>query len=173
MTVSYSEPVTNIIGDYTNFVISGDDAPRAFTHMDGNGTDTIVLTFNGAAVPAGSTGTMDINNPPESVLDLVGNEMIPLVATVVHDGQEVHHSSAGGNGVVLTPSITVLRPNGGESYSAGASVGIDWSSADGAFVGYRVSYSADNGNNWTVIAASVPNMATTWTVPTASTGRML
>jgi Bacterial Ig-like domain len=85
----------------------------------------------------------------------------------------LHANSAGGGGgsVVTPPSVNLNIPNGGETYAAGAQIGISWSAANGAYVAFRVSYSSDNGNTWNVLTSTVSgsNSDYTWTVPTDST----
>jgi hypothetical protein len=79
-----------------------------------------------------------------------------------------NNSNGGAPVTVIPPSLALSNPMGGETYAAGAQIGVDWTSANGAFVEYRVSYSPDNGNTWTVLG-TVANTSYTWTVPTAST----
>jgi len=57
---------------------------------------------------------------------------------------------------ILRPAITVVRPNGGETYYAGkyAPIHWDWS---GDFSAAKLEYSTDGGSSWTVIAPSVTN----------------
>src|SRR5690606_28491193 len=60
--------------------------------------------------------------------------------------------------------ITLLMPNGGEKFCAGAEVNIAWlrNTADPV----DLYYSADNGNTYTSIAAGQPGTgAYTWQVP--------
>jgi len=85
-------------------------------------------------------------------------------ATVLTGG-----SPAGAGGIVIAPpSVSLDIPNGGAAYAAGQQIGISWSSANGAFVSYRVSYSPDNGNTWNVLN-TVSSASYTWTVPATST----
>ena len=78
----------------------------------------------------------------------------------------------GGGGSAPVFSVRLNVPRGGETFAAGQQVGISWSQVAGAFASYRVSYSADNGKTWTVLAAAVaPPYA--WTVPAASTTKGL
>ena len=78
----------------------------------------------------------------------------------------------GGAPIAVPASVTLSIPNGGGSYASGTQLGIGWSSGNGAFVSYRVSYSSDNGNAWSVLT-TVPNTSYTWTIPTASTAQGL
>ncbi len=63
------------------------------------------------------------------------------------------------------PSVTVLAPNGGESWTAGTSATITWSSS--AFTGtLDLELSADGGATWTTLVASTPDDGTEFvTVP--------
>ncbi len=72
---------------------------------------------------------------------------------------------------VPTPSLTVNIPTGGVSYNAGSVLGIDWSSQDGAFAKYSVSYSSDDGATWVGVADGVTTTSYDWTVGGASTAK--
>ncbi len=98
------------------------------------------------------------------------------VYTVTPSGNScaTRSTRGGGGGVTYAPpsaSVALSLPVGGETLNAGQQMGITWSSANGAFTNFKVSYSADNGNNWTVLADSVTGSGTsfTWIVPSAST----
>ncbi len=81
-------------------------------------------------------------------------------------------SGIGGGSTYVEPAVVILSlPNGGETFTTGQQVGITWSSANGAFIKFKVSYSADNGNTWIVLNDALTSSATsyTWTVPSAST----
>jgi hypothetical protein len=75
----------------------------------------------------------------------------------------------GASGVVSSPSIAVNTPAGGASYAPGAVLGIGWTPADGSFVNYKVSYSADNGATWSSIDDNAISTALSWTVPDVAT----
>jgi endonuclease/exonuclease/phosphatase family metal-dependent hydrolase len=69
-----------------------------------------------------------------------------------------------------TPTVTVTAPNGGESWVAGSSHAITWTSANVANV--KLEYSLDGGTTYTTITSSTGAAAGTytWTLPaTAST----
>ncbi|WP_240356205.1 lamin tail domain-containing protein [Myxococcus eversor] len=68
-------------------------------------------------------------------------------------------------GQVVARGLKLTAPNGGESFGAGDTVGITWTSAGVSTV--RLQYSLDDGLTWTDIAASVPATPATytWTVP--------
>jgi hypothetical protein len=61
--------------------------------------------------------------------------------------------------------ITVDSPNGGESWKVGTSHPITWTTS-GTVDNVRISYTTDNGTNWTAVTSSTANDgAYTWTVP--------
>lgn len=70
--------------------------------------------------------------------------------------------------VVVTPDkITVIDPNGGDTWSVNVPQSIHWSST-GVSGNVRIEISTNNGGAWTPIAASVPNSGSyTWT-PTST-----
>jgi len=64
------------------------------------------------------------------------------------------------------PVITVTAPNGGESWYAGTSQNITWTSAYLSGPNVKIEYSTDNGSTWTTVVASTGNTGSyTWTVP--------
>jgi len=66
---------------------------------------------------------------------------------------------------VALPSITVLRPNGGERILQGSTYSIQWSSS-GSIAAVKVEVSLDGGASWTVIESSTANDGETlWNVP--------
>src|SRR5262249_10720552 len=73
---------------------------------------------------------------------------------------------SGGGGV--TPRVTVVSPNGGESLVGGSVQNVTWTSTNVANV--RLEYTLDNGANWSVIASDIAsNGSFAWTLPTTST----
>jgi hypothetical protein len=75
----------------------------------------------------------------------------------------------GGPAIVYTPAITIRTPASGAVYNAGLTVGFDWTPAYGAFTKYKISYSTDNGTNWTMLSDSTTSTNLSWVVPNAST----
>ena len=64
-----------------------------------------------------------------------------------------------------TPSITVTSPNGGETYAAGSSQNITWTTT-GTIADIAIGYSTDSGSSYTTLIASTPNDGThAWMVP--------
>ncbi|HEX2869111.1 MAG TPA: Ser-Thr-rich GPI-anchored membrane family protein [Ignavibacteriales bacterium] len=62
-------------------------------------------------------------------------------------------------------TLTLTSPSGSEYWQAGSQKSISWRSKNVA--GINISYSSDNGQTWTAIAAAVPTSqrSYTWTVP--------
>jgi len=76
----------------------------------------------------------------------------------------------GGGGSMPAAQITLRTPASGATYVGGAKVGIEWSAQNGAFVKYKISYSADNGTTWaTVVENLTGTPAYLWTVSAIST----
>ena len=65
----------------------------------------------------------------------------------------------------LPGDITVTSPNGGESWTAGSSQEIQWTS-DGGIDNVAIAYSQNNGITWEIIVQTTPNDGSfDWTVP--------
>jgi Leucine-rich repeat (LRR) protein len=64
-----------------------------------------------------------------------------------------------------SPSITVVSPNGGESWNIGSTQTILWSST-GTIENVKLEYSLDSGSNWFTISDSSANIGYHyWTIP--------
>src|SRR5262245_29159296 len=73
---------------------------------------------------------------------------------------------SGGGGT--TPRVTVVSPNGGESFPGGSVQNITWTSFNVANV--RLEYTLNGGASWTVIASDLASTGSfAWTLPTTST----
>jgi endonuclease/exonuclease/phosphatase family protein len=73
---------------------------------------------------------------------------------------------SGGGGT--TPRVTVVSPNGGESFPGGSVQNITWTSFNVANV--RLEYTLNGGASWTVIASDIASTGSfAWTLPTTST----
>lgn len=68
------------------------------------------------------------------------------------------------NRTAATPIVTVLAPNGGESYGAAQTVNIQWNATDADSTGLRSSvyYSPDNGASWLLLAAALRENSLLW-----------
>jgi hypothetical protein len=72
-----------------------------------------------------------------------------------------------------TATITVTSPNGGESWAAGSSHNITWTST-GSVGNVKIQYSTNNGNSWSNIISSTTNDGSySWTVPNVSSSQCL
>jgi len=66
---------------------------------------------------------------------------------------------------IILPSISVTSPNGGESWHAGSTHNITWSTS-GDVGPVKIEYSLDGGSNWNTIVGSTVNSGSyAWTVP--------
>ena len=76
-----------------------------------------------------------------------------------------------------SPTVAVVTPNGGESWTVGSLQTITWTASDNEGVtlnGIDIDYSANNGTSWTAVATGEANDGTfTWTVPNAPTATAL
>jgi hypothetical protein len=74
---------------------------------------------------------------------------------------------------VQTASITVVSPNGGENWTVGSTHNITWTST-GTVGNVKIRYSADDGSNWSTVAASTSNDGSySWTVPDTASARCI
>lgn len=73
----------------------------------------------------------------------------------------------------VLPAITVTSPNGGESWEAGSTHNITWTST-GIVGNVKIEYSTDNGNSWTGIVASTANNGSySWAVANTQSSNCL
>jgi hypothetical protein len=67
--------------------------------------------------------------------------------------------------IVVPKTLTLLSPNGGESWDGGSSQTITWTST-GTISAVQLEYSLDNGNSWTIIISNTANDGSEiWIVP--------
>jgi hypothetical protein len=135
---------------------SGSDKIVTLTHTNGYNKNRIVtITVGGCVASVGGAA-------------LHANAAVPnpwSFTTIASVG-------VGSGGSVVDPAIVAVTiPNGGESFNAGQMVGISWTAANGAYTKFKVSYSSDNGNAYSMLTDTVPGTSTsyTWTVPSTST----
>jgi hypothetical protein len=70
-------------------------------------------------------------------------------------------------------SLAISSPNGGESWKAGSSQEITWTTS-GSVGNIKIEYSADNGSSWNTIKTSTANDGSyNWTVPEVSSSNCL
>ncbi len=147
-----------------------------------NSTEAGTVTYDGGCASSATSSAVPGNNT--IAFDALAPGNYASCTIYVTNGQGVYSNTlpvssftvvvrhASGSGTAYAPppaSVSLSLPVGGETYSAGAQIGVSWSSANGAFVRYRVSYSADNGNTWTVLSDGIFTNSYTWTIPANST----
>lgn len=71
--------------------------------------------------------------------------------------------------------ITVVSPNGSESWEGGTAHNITWTNTgDTVYENVKIQYSADSGATWTTITASTPNTGSyAWTIPNTTAATYL
>ena len=78
----------------------------------------------------------------------------------------------------ITPSgndyITLLTPNGGQTYFVGNTYTILWQSSTATVGNVQIQYSIDNGASWSTVVASTANDASyEWTIPNSPSWQCL
>jgi|GEM_PF-1585750 len=89
---------------------------------------------------------------------------------VASDGSDTTQSSTWSFSTteLTAPSITVTAPNGGESWDAGTTQDITWTTTvgDGAITGVDLEYSTDGGSTYsTIVTGTADDGIYSWTVP--------
>jgi hypothetical protein len=156
------------VSPYKNFV---DDAARY-------SFPTAALSAAGISSTTGYTDMIDhhLNSNEAAATYVPGSAQVYRVDSYVasYDASTSDHYPVlsrytFGGGGTTTPAVRVTAPNGGESYAAGSSQTITWTST--AVSNVKLEYTLD-GTTWTQITASTLASAGSygWTVPsTAST----
>ncbi len=66
------------------------------------------------------------------------------------------------------PTLTLVTPNGGESWSIGSTKSISWTNT-GTIANVKLEYSINSGVNYSLITSSTPNTGSyLWTIPNVS-----
>jgi len=74
---------------------------------------------------------------------------------------------------INNPTLTLISPNGGESWEVGTSRSIQWVST-GSVGDVKIEYSTDNGSSWSIVSSSASNTGNySWTVPTVESTNCL
>jgi hypothetical protein len=180
-TTSYPQNTTlNLSGTGINLTILAGSVDGSLTVTATN--FTVAVSPGGSFTvryPGPNPGTL-ANNGGLLACNLVGgnNELtvtgsanVTVTPSATVCGAASHSSGGGSGGVISPPSIAVNTPAGGASYAPGAVLGIGWTPADGSFVKYKVSYTADNGATWLLIDDNATSTALSWTVPNIATAQ--
>jgi len=73
----------------------------------------------------------------------------------------------------ITPLITILSPNGGESWQSGSTYNITWTSS-GTVGNVKIQFSINSGSSWSTIVSSITNNGSySWTIPNISSNNCL
>jgi hypothetical protein len=92
-----------------------------------------------------------------------------MVCSLVNYRSSLYSSGGGGT----TPTIRVTSPNGGESWTAGTSRSITWSTT-GTVGNVKIQYSTNNGSSWSTVTSSTANDGKyTWSVPSVKSTKCL
>lgn len=141
------------------------------------------LYFNGTscATPyaAGVCALIRSKNPswtPAQVRDQLRSTARDVVSVESGAGWDRHSgygmvdaAAAVGAGAPVTPTITVTKPNGGESWVVATSQNITWNST-GTIANIKIEYSTNSGSSWSTIASSTGNTGSyAWTIPATPT----
>jgi len=142
--------------------------------LTGSSPQTVNYNASGTAVTAVPDTGYHFVNWSDSVstasrTDASVTNDITVTATFAIDVVSSGGGGGGGPAIIYTPSITIRTPGSGAFYNNGSTVGFDWMPVNGAFTKYKVSYSTDNGTNWTTITDAATSTNLSWIVPNAST----
>jgi hypothetical protein len=95
------------------------------------------------------------------------------IAAVSREFGELAWWRVGGGGGPSAAALTVNSPNGGESWQAGSTHDITWTST-GSVGAVKIEFSSDQGASWNTIANSTSNSGTySWQVPNISSNNCL
>ncbi|MEE4312162.1 MAG: hypothetical protein V2J62_09885, partial [candidate division KSB1 bacterium] len=163
-----------------NFTVS----PDVGRNNDGVTSQQVTLTFNSGGLAPGATdnnGTgsdLDWSSPKSMTAVVEYADGAQLSGAVVNVGDSddnnsdlwVFESDAPGPPAA---TLTMISPNGGESWDASSTRTVQWSS-DNFSGNVKLEVSIDNGSNYTTIVASTADDGShAWTLPEVSTGSAL
>lgn len=147
--------------DGTATAADGDYTPTSgtLTFAPGDTVEYVNVPINGDATPErNETVGLELANPSNAVI--VAGE---ATGTVDDDDD------------VTPPSVSVIAPNGGETFLAGDSVDLQWNATDDVAVNaVTLEISRDGGATYETIATGVPNTgAYAWTATEPGSSSML
>jgi hypothetical protein len=140
---------------------------QTITWSSSGGISNVILQFTTDGGEKWSTiaGTVDDGSYAWTVAETVSSQC--LIRVMSATGGSPSDVSDGFFAIVEPPppTLTMIAPNGGESWAAGSTQTIRWSST-GALASVGLEFSASSGAVWTLITASTNNDgAYQWTVP--------
>jgi hypothetical protein len=174
--------LSNVTLSFKEKEFSDDDHPMSSTFTSEN-SDGVALSVDGITwyrlvSLTGAASTANYQTQTFNLNQIAANNGLTLGANTRILFQQYGNSVASADGLAfddlaITASggvpITVTAPNGGESWAAGSSQAITWSTF-GLSGNVKLEYSTNGGSTWTTIAASTVNDGTeSWTVPNAAT----
>jgi hypothetical protein len=136
-----------------------------FYSTDNGANWTNIATNQPNGVGGGSYSWTVPNTPSTQCLVRVSDFMIP---TIVDQSDAVFTISAN-----VPRSLTVVAPNGGESFTPGSTTNISWTFTGGVNQ-ILIEYTTDNGTNWSTIATMpVTSSSYSWTIPNTPSNQCL
>lgn len=160
ISVKFSEAVALTVASFTDFLLAGESNPRFLSGISGSGTDTIVITVAGGAMPSDATGRIDVSN----VSDAAGTKLAPLDNYSVTDGQIPSVLSAtitGTNTVTIAFSeAVVLTPDNFADFTLTGGTGV--------YPGSARNITSVNGSGTDVAVITVAGTG----LPSDATGRI-
>ncbi|MCP5051045.1 MAG: hypothetical protein GY940_28030 [bacterium] len=134
-----------------------------WTSTGGVGTvDLEYSTDNGGSWTSIATGETNDGSYSWTIPDEESTQALVRISESA-DGDPVDTSDAVFS---IVATITVTAPNGGESWEAGTTQTITWTTT-GTVGNVKIEYSTDGGSNWSNVTQSTTNDGThLWTIPT-------
>ncbi len=144
-----------------------------------NGVNFTVVTYSGSLAP--QAATLDLAAVPTQTepVNFLGESQVWIAFVFASDGSVGFPNGAQIDDVVLrvakpvtneAPQVTVMSPNGGETWQAGSTHAITYTATDAdggpSALSLAFAYSVNGGSTWTAIAGDQTNTgAYTWIVP--------
>jgi photosystem II stability/assembly factor-like uncharacterized protein len=164
---------TNAGGTWSDKTGSLPDIPASAVMIDPYNAQYVYLGNDlgaFASTDGGSTWFAFSEGLPEAVIvsDLTYSPSNDMIRLATHGNGVYQHKRPGG-----LPSLSVLSPNGGESWEAGTAYPITWTGDLVSLV--NLQYSTDNGGSWLSIVDSIPAALPSynWIVPKTLTSSAL
>lgn len=91
----------------------------------------------------------------KSLLPLLLVLSVALFSQIV-SAQTVVYDDSDASFTILAQMVTVLTPNGGESWNGGETQNITWS-LDASITNVNIDYSTNSGSSWFSVARNIAN----------------
>jgi len=168
LVITFSEDMDTTFAEATQFAISPNPTGVQTAIWSGSGIDNIATI----ALPTLLAGTPYSVTTDNSVINAAGGTPTALVTTGPSTGDwsfttAANSSGGGGSSSVISHSVLVNSPNGGQSYNAGNTATITWTGSNVSSV--NLSYATSATGTYTSITTNLPGTGTyNWTVPNIS-----